>query len=365
MAEGTTRMAEGMLSLSWNNHGAAFSQMLSTLRTKEIYTDVTLACGGKFYPVHKFVLSTCSDYFLEMFEKTTCKHPIVILKDVQCREMEALLSYMYAGIVCVPQSDLAQLIIVAEALQIKGLAVPDETMCANKRMSYTWNPANDSISPHAKRLRPDEGNPGVQYQRFQDGHTVIKPQTLTGIPSFAAGMPTRGYSPTTASPGIRHVQSTVRPTHTATLHSQRYSPYTKETECRQSSSPNSTNKIVIKYTQGKSKADQNQNVESSSNGKQMDTKYATSSTPTFQNNDPEASTSTASQTYSPEMEILPETAVKVELEEGSEPINVDSSGMILFPSSPSDPDSSRRKSISKSHGRASHEKYVYAVKRSY
>ncbi|CAL4244666.1 unnamed protein product [Meganyctiphanes norvegica] len=119
-------MGDGMLSLYWNNHKATFCHILSTLREKERYTDVTLACQGKFYQVHKLVLSACSEYFESMFENTPCKHPVIVLKDIKPDDIEALLSYMYAGVVSVAQNDLARLIKAAELLQIKGLAVPDE-----------------------------------------------------------------------------------------------------------------------------------------------------------------------------------------------------------------------------------------------
>ncbi|CAL4064351.1 unnamed protein product [Meganyctiphanes norvegica] len=117
---------DGLLSLRWNNHRASFLHILSVLRTKDSYSDVTLACEGHFYAVHKFVLSTCSDYFVEMIEKTPCKHPVIVLKDIQKCDLEALLNYMYLGEVNVLQNDLARLIKAAECLRIKGLAVPDE-----------------------------------------------------------------------------------------------------------------------------------------------------------------------------------------------------------------------------------------------
>ncbi|XP_071531330.1 uncharacterized protein [Panulirus ornatus] len=150
-------MAEGMLSLSWNNHSSTFCHMLAALREVERYTDVTVACEGKFYPVHKLVLSTCSDYFSKMFESTPCKHPIIVLKDIQCKDVEALLSYMYAGIVSVAQSDLAQLIKAAELLQIKGLAVPDEPPTSNRRGRCLMD---SSSSPHPKRHKRREPNHG-------------------------------------------------------------------------------------------------------------------------------------------------------------------------------------------------------------
>ena len=62
-----------------------------------MHSDVTLAAGGKYFSAHKLVLSTCSDFFEEMFEKTPCKHPVIVLKDIDATNMEALLSYMYLG----------------------------------------------------------------------------------------------------------------------------------------------------------------------------------------------------------------------------------------------------------------------------
>ena len=90
------------------------------------YTDTTLACEGKFYNVHKLVLSTCSDYFGDVLFNANCKNPVVILKDIKCGDLEALLDYMYLGEVNVRQSDLPTLIKAAECLKVKGLAVPDD-----------------------------------------------------------------------------------------------------------------------------------------------------------------------------------------------------------------------------------------------
>lgn len=129
---------------------------------QERYTDVTLACEGKFYPVHKLVLSTCSEYFEKMFENTPCKHPVVVLKDIKCSDIEALLSYMYAGVVSVLQQDLARLIKAAELLQIKGLAVPDEPpVKETKKNSYPWSSRDDRSSPHPKRRRREESTASI------------------------------------------------------------------------------------------------------------------------------------------------------------------------------------------------------------
>ncbi|XP_042233671.1 zinc finger protein 236-like isoform X27 [Homarus americanus] len=191
-------MGDGMLSLSWNNHRATFCHILSTLREKERYTDVTVACEGKFYPVHKLVLSTCSEYFEKIFENTPCKHPVIVLKDVQTDELEALLSYMYEGAVSVAQNDLARLIKAAEVLRIKGLAVPDEPPIAetsSKRPTQSRNVSDDRSSPHPKRRRREESSASLQGT----AQTSATPPTSPRVSPFSNEHETQHTVPRTQS----------------------------------------------------------------------------------------------------------------------------------------------------------------------
>ncbi|KAB7501649.1 Longitudinals lacking protein [Armadillidium nasatum] len=116
----------GHLCLKWNNHSSAFVHSLSSIQTKEKYCDATIICQGQYFSVHRVVLSTCSEYFEDMFERIQCQHPYIVFKDIEPNEMELLLNYMYQGEVNVVQDSLPNLIKAAEALKIKGLAVPDD-----------------------------------------------------------------------------------------------------------------------------------------------------------------------------------------------------------------------------------------------
>ncbi|ROT78179.1 Broad-complex protein isoform 6 variant 1 [Penaeus vannamei] len=159
-------MEEGYLALRWNNHNTIFTKILTLLREQEAYVDVSLACAGRLYPAHKFVLSTCSEYFKEMFSKNPCKHPIVFMKDVSTKDMEALLDFMYKGEVHVPQSELGSLLRTAEGLQVKGLAVPDDsprgsstTPIVPSASSVPRSPPPSLMAPmhmRGKRKRPPE-----------------------------------------------------------------------------------------------------------------------------------------------------------------------------------------------------------------
>ena len=65
-------MACEQISLQWNNHLATFHHVISGLRKKGSYTDATLACNGKFYPVHKLILSTSRNVYDQYYDPLKC-----------------------------------------------------------------------------------------------------------------------------------------------------------------------------------------------------------------------------------------------------------------------------------------------------
>ncbi|CAL4201681.1 unnamed protein product, partial [Meganyctiphanes norvegica] len=95
-----------VLQLQWMDHTRIFSQAVTALRGKSCYTDATLACEGKFYPVHKFVLSTCSDYFTCIFEYTPCVNPVVVINNIASKDLEAILDFMYCGEISIRESQI-------------------------------------------------------------------------------------------------------------------------------------------------------------------------------------------------------------------------------------------------------------------
>eukprot|EP00095_Tigriopus_kingsejongensis_P002786 maker-scaffold728_size105512-snap-gene-0.20 protein:Tk02786 transcript:maker-scaffold728_size105512-snap-gene-0.20-mRNA-1 annotation:"tpa_inf: btb poz and kelch domain-containing protein" len=109
------------LLLKWDDHHRSFFESAEDLAHNEHLVDVTLSCGEHSFPAHKLVLSVCSPYFRNLFLRNPCKHPIVVLKDVNFRFMKLLLMYMYRGEVSCPQEDLPGLLKTARSLQIRGL----------------------------------------------------------------------------------------------------------------------------------------------------------------------------------------------------------------------------------------------------
>lgn len=109
--------------LRWNNHQTNLLSAFYLLLRQDTFTDVTLACeDGVNLHAHRLVLASCSTYFSSLFTNTcNSQHPIVILKDVNGSEMQALLNYMYSGEVNVEHSRLKTLLKIAEGLRVKGL----------------------------------------------------------------------------------------------------------------------------------------------------------------------------------------------------------------------------------------------------
>ncbi|KAK7068311.1 hypothetical protein SK128_013573 [Halocaridina rubra] len=153
---------EEILALSWDNYAKQFHDKLSQLWHKESFTDATITCDGKFYSVHKIVLSTCSQFFEKVFKFTIGKHPVVVLPDVRQHELEALLKFMYDGVLQVARKDLPRLMKVADLLKVRSLCGPEEWTAddpgADKNILYN---SDDRVGLTSKASRPAEDVAGT------------------------------------------------------------------------------------------------------------------------------------------------------------------------------------------------------------
>ncbi|CAL4067020.1 unnamed protein product [Meganyctiphanes norvegica] len=130
---------------------------LADIRSKEEFCDATIACDGKFYKVHKLVLSASSEYLEKMFKLGNCKcncnsmitHSVIVLQSIKKEHFEALLDYMYEGEVMVSQTVLAHIVRAAENLKIKGLTVDEGEQ--NKK-----SPTQNVKNIQGKRSRPQD-----------------------------------------------------------------------------------------------------------------------------------------------------------------------------------------------------------------
>ncbi|XP_045133123.1 protein abrupt-like isoform X3 [Portunus trituberculatus] len=171
-------MESDLLALHWMEHASVFSQAIGNLRNKTSYTDATLACEGNFYPVHKFVLSTCSQYFNAIFEWTPCINPVVVINNVTSKELEALLDFMYMGEVSVKDSLIPDIMRAAECLRIRGLSLLDD----------------DGVKTNLKnKNKTDSSGPARKKRRTSLSKKKVQAPASNNIPSTSHAMETNNY----------------------------------------------------------------------------------------------------------------------------------------------------------------------------
>ncbi|XP_043065774.1 broad-complex core protein isoforms 1/2/3/4/5 isoform X4 [Drosophila bipectinata] len=107
--------------LRWNNYQSSITSAFENLRDDEAFVDVTLACEGRSIKAHRVVLSACSPYFRELLKSTPCKHPVILLQDVNFNDLHSLVEFIYHGEVNVHQKSLQSFLKTAEVLRVSGL----------------------------------------------------------------------------------------------------------------------------------------------------------------------------------------------------------------------------------------------------
>lgn len=136
--------------------------------------DVTLAAEGRQLQAHKVVLSACSSYFQSLFTTNPCKHPIVILKDVEYNDLKTMVDFMYYGEVNVSTEQLPQILKTAEMLKIKGLAeMPDAaSVTKSDGKSNDHNDGNLAIGGVDSMWNNQESQQQQLQQQQQQYHQI-------------------------------------------------------------------------------------------------------------------------------------------------------------------------------------------------
>ena len=114
-------MSSEKFCLRWNDFEKNISSAFKDIREDKEFFDITLACEDEQLQAHKVILSACSPFFKNVLRRNQRQHPLLYLKGVSYRDMEAVLNFMYHGEVNVAQDDLNSFLQVAEDLRVKGI----------------------------------------------------------------------------------------------------------------------------------------------------------------------------------------------------------------------------------------------------
>ncbi|XP_071452915.1 broad-complex core protein isoforms 1/2/3/4/5-like [Hetaerina americana] len=192
--------------LRWNNHRSNLLTVFDQLLQNEAFTDVTLACEGASIKCHRMVLAACSSYFRSLFTDLSCRHLVVVLKDVGYPEIKAILEYMYRGEVNVAQDQLAALLRVAETLKVKGLVEENVRADSPPPSHHHSPPSTSTVTTSVSSVPPNLSPPrAAGMTTVSHAHTYVpsppspQPPGMPGSSSMDRG----GQRPATPPPEAR------------------------------------------------------------------------------------------------------------------------------------------------------------------
>ena len=159
-------MSSEKFCLRWNDFESNISCAFRELREDKDFFDVTLACEEEQMQAHKVILSACSPFFRAVLRKNPHSHPLLYLKGVKYKDMQAVLNFMYHGEVNVAQEDLNSFLSVAEELRVKGLTQGQSWKGGGSRETRPTSP-----SLPAKKARPVSAPCAAEDDKIQEVKT--------------------------------------------------------------------------------------------------------------------------------------------------------------------------------------------------
>ena len=140
--------------LQWNDFKENIFAAFGDLRNDRELSDVTLACeDGRQVEAHKIILASSSPFFMELLKKNKHPHPLIFMRGLKSKDLEAVVDFLYHGETNVLQEDLDSFLALAEELKLKGLAGPEE----GAKQEKTFKLPKTKKTPAEKKLKREIG----------------------------------------------------------------------------------------------------------------------------------------------------------------------------------------------------------------
>ena len=107
--------------LKWSDFESNTRACFREERQASDFYDVTLLCEEGQIRAHRLVLSAGSSFFKEAFRMVNNPHPVIYLKGVKKKDIEAVLDFLYDGEAKVSLEDLSTFFETTKDLKIKGI----------------------------------------------------------------------------------------------------------------------------------------------------------------------------------------------------------------------------------------------------
>ena len=113
--------------LKWNGFEQNIVSSHHNLRKDSDFSDVTLVCEEDLQiEAHKVILAAHSPFFSRALKRNKHSHPMIYMRGITAKDLSAIVDFIYYGEANIYQEDLEGFLALAEELQLKGLAGPQE-----------------------------------------------------------------------------------------------------------------------------------------------------------------------------------------------------------------------------------------------
>eukprot|EP00092_Neocalanus_flemingeri_P016415 GFUD01017765.1.p1 GENE.GFUD01017765.1~~GFUD01017765.1.p1 ORF type:complete len:324 (+),score=60.77 GFUD01017765.1:140-1111(+) len=161
--------------LTKNNFELCTKNAFKNLINETEFSDVTLACSDdKQILAHKVILGACSPFFKKIFRKNPHQHPLIYLKGVLHKDLEAILEFMYLGETKINKNYLDSFLNAAQELKVDGLIFPEANDSEGKEsegMSKTLEEAaekHEELSSKKFKVDPEPDIADVNKENYDE-----------------------------------------------------------------------------------------------------------------------------------------------------------------------------------------------------
>ncbi|CAL8109159.1 unnamed protein product [Orchesella dallaii] len=179
--------------LNWSSQQTHIFDGLKQLVGQDdiLLTDVTLACDGEYIQAHKLVLSLCSSFFKDLFQKNRAdkSNTIIILGNVSPQNLRYLIQFMYQGKVDIPSKDVDSFLQAGNTLKIEGLMggvgghQEFDHSSSREEMSQNGNSASASGSSQSASERTSFVPPPAPASKKLAGVSLSRSDASSAIPN--------------------------------------------------------------------------------------------------------------------------------------------------------------------------------------
>ena len=108
--------------LKWTDFQQNILSSYQEMRKESEFSDVSLVCEEDYtVEAHRIILTACSPFFKTLLGMNKHSHPMIYMRGLKAKDLEAIVDCIYHGETSIAQEDLNHFLALAEELKLKGL----------------------------------------------------------------------------------------------------------------------------------------------------------------------------------------------------------------------------------------------------